>query len=224
MGATRRIRRRRTLAVIGAVGAAVVGVVACEPSGGAGGLSSFAVALTTDRTGTRALERVGIDVNWMTCTSTVGDGPRINTRPHTRPSVATSAPSVRNIATVSCEGQTNEGREIRIEGKVTDERDGRCVRGDLTAKVAGRTVFRANVLGDCNSRTAAPTSRPTSQPTSQPTGRPTVRPVPAPHPLHLGAPAPHPRPRTPAHRHRHGDRRPAPAAALAGPHRARTHV
>ncbi|MFI0979305.1 hypothetical protein ACH4SP_20175 [Streptomyces sp. NPDC021093] len=190
MGAMRRIRHRRTLAAIGVAGAAVAGVVACEP-GTAGGLSSFAVALTTDQTGTSALQRAGVAVNWMTCTATVGengrvtagpgrgDADRVTAGPDSRPSRVTSAPPVRNVATVACEGQDRDGREIRIAGKVTDERDGRCVRGDLTAKVSGRTVFRVSVLGNCNAPTTGPTSEPPTGPgpTTGPTHRPTWKPT-----------------------------------------------
>ncbi|MFJ2741832.1 hypothetical protein ACIO3O_19465 [Streptomyces sp. NPDC087440] len=175
MGAWRRVRHRRTLAAAVLAGATVAGVAACEPGGDGGGLSSFAVALTTDQTGTRALERAGIDVSWMTCTSTLGDRARVSADPSLRPSLVTAAPSARNVATVACEGQTKDGREIDVEGRVTEERDGRCVRGDLTATVGGRTVFRANVLGDCNAR---PTSRPpTWSPPPEPTLRPTSRPT-----------------------------------------------
>ncbi|HET6859910.1 MAG TPA: hypothetical protein VFH94_22810, partial [Streptomyces sp.] len=51
--------------------------------------------------------------------------------------------------------------------KVTEERDGRCVRGDLTAKAGNATVFQANVLGNC---AAKPTTRnPTPPVTYEPT-------------------------------------------------------
>ncbi|WP_434589349.1 hypothetical protein [Streptomyces sp. A5-4] len=166
MGALRRIRHRRTLAAIGLAGAAVVAVAACEP--GAGGLSSVAVAMTTDQTGTRALERAGVDVRWMSCTATVGEGRRVAT--------STTAPtrSARGVASVKCEGETKDGQEIRIGGKVTEERDGRCVRGDLTARVDSRTVFQADVLGNCQ---AAPTTRNPTPPIShEPTRTPDPRP------------------------------------------------
>ncbi|MEU8886478.1 hypothetical protein [Streptomyces sp. NPDC048442] len=176
MGAMRRIRHRRTLAAIGVAGAAVAGVTACEP-GAADGLSSFAVALTTDQRGTSALQRAGVDVDWMTCTATVGETGRATARAGR----ATGSPGPRrSVATVACEGQSRDGREIRIAGKVTDERDGRCVRGDLTAKVSGRTVFRVSVLGNCNAPTTGPTSAPptwptpTTGPTHRPTGKPTT--------------------------------------------------
>ncbi|MFF0742402.1 hypothetical protein ACFYVL_18580 [Streptomyces sp. NPDC004111] len=144
-------------------------------------MSSVAVALTTDQTGTRALERAGVSVQWMTCTATVGESGRATTGPGNgtspRPTRITATPGSRNVATVSCEGQTKDGKEIRIRGRVTDERDGRCVRGDITAVVSGRTVFRLSVLGDCNAPTSRPTSHPT-RPTPPPTQRPTWNPPP----------------------------------------------
>ncbi|MDJ0464523.1 hypothetical protein [Streptomyces sp. H27-C3] len=173
MGALRRIRHRHTLAAIGLAGAAVVAVPACEP--GVDGMSSVAVAMTTDQTGTRTLERAGVDVRWMSCTATVGEGRRVDT--------STTAPtsSARSVASVKCEGETKGGQEIRIEGKVTEERDGRCVRGDLTARVGTKTVFQANVLGNCE---AAPTTRnPTPPITYEPTrtsAPPTTTPAPRP--------------------------------------------
>ncbi|HET6859001.1 MAG TPA: hypothetical protein VFH94_18175, partial [Streptomyces sp.] len=114
MGALRRVRHRRVLAAIGLAGAAVVAVSACEP--GADGLSSVAVSMTTDQTGTRALERAGVDVQWMSCTATVGEGERVNT------DTASPTRSARSVATVKCEGETKSGQEIRIDGKVTEER------------------------------------------------------------------------------------------------------
>ncbi|WP_078607152.1 hypothetical protein [Streptomyces flavidovirens] len=157
---------RRTVAAIGLAGTAIVGVSACEP--GAGGMSSVAVAMTTDQTGTRALERAGVDVRWMSCTSTVGEGGKATggTGPAAAP-----APS-RDVASVECEGETTDRQDIRIDGKVTEERDGRCVRGDLTARVGERTVFRADVLGDCDAaptRTATTSGNPTPSATYRPT-------------------------------------------------------
>ncbi len=193
MGARRRVRYGRVLAAAVLAGATAAGVAACEP-GGEGGPGSFAVALATDRAGTRALERAGFDVRWMTCTSTVGGGVRGSARPSVRPSSATAS----RVASVACQGQTGDGEEIRVDGKVTEERDGRCVRGDLVAAVGGRTVFRANVLGDCGARpTTRPTTRPpTWSPPPEPTAHPTrtvtataTRPAPAPSP---DPPAPRP--------------------------------
>ncbi|MFD6416326.1 hypothetical protein [Streptomyces sp. NPDC060194] len=152
---------RRGLAAAGLAGAAVLGAAACQPVDGS--LNSFAVALTTDRRGTEALERRGIEVQWLSCTSTYGEGGRV---------VETRTPSVRSVATVDCEGETTDGRPITLTGKVTEERAGACVRGSLTAKVDGEQVFRSSVLGDCSA--ATPTRTRTVTPPPGDRGRPTV--------------------------------------------------
>ncbi|WP_351227468.1 hypothetical protein [Streptomyces sp. NPDC002133] len=136
---------RHVLAAIGPAGAAAVGTAACEP--GTGGLSTMVVSCTTDTTGTRALERAGVDERWLSCTSTLN-------------STTTASPSPPSVATVDCEGETGDGTEITLTGKVTQEVGGRCVRGDLTAKAGTRTAFRADVLGDC----AAPVRPPAGTP------------------------------------------------------------
>ncbi|MEV8307877.1 hypothetical protein AB0P36_11060 [Streptomyces flavidovirens] len=76
---------------------------------------------------------------------------------------------------------------------MTEERDGRCVRGDLTARVGERTVFRADVLGDCDAaptRTATTSGNPAPSATYRPpvtvtatvtvTAAPDTRPGPGP--------------------------------------------
>ncbi|MFJ5720151.1 hypothetical protein [Streptomyces sp. NPDC093149] len=128
---------RRFLAASALAGAAVAGVVACEP---VGGLNSASIAVTTDRTGTSALERNGVDVQWLSCTADVV-GDRIG---------GASPSAARGIADVDCTGRTGAGKAITIAGQVTQALDGRCVRGDLTGKAAGKVVFRADVLGNCN--------------------------------------------------------------------------
>ncbi|NWF29953.1 hypothetical protein HW130_27450 [Streptomyces sp. PKU-EA00015] len=132
----------RTVAAAGACGIAVASLAACEPA--AGGLDSAAVAVTTDRTATATLERLTFDVAWLSCTATVNRG--------ASPSGATTAPG---SATVDCRGETESGQTITIKGKVTDERAGKCVRGDLTARIDRKVVFQATMLGDCS---AAPSS------------------------------------------------------------------
>ncbi|WP_327323538.1 hypothetical protein OG735_14235 [Streptomyces sp. NBC_01210] len=151
MRGLRRVRHRRTLAAIGVAGTAVVGVAACEPTGG---LSSVAVAVTTDRTGTSTLERLGFDVRWLSCTATLGGGSKAA-------GGASASPSARSVATVDCQGKTGIGQDITLKGKVTEERSGRCVRGDLIAKVNGKVVFQADVLGNC---AGTPTRTPTRTP------------------------------------------------------------
>ncbi|WP_327275317.1 hypothetical protein OG609_27860 [Streptomyces sp. NBC_01224] len=131
-------RTRRILAASALAGAAVASVVACEPTGS---LNSTSIAVTTDLTGTSALERNGVDVRWLNCTAdVVGD----------RLQGASPSASARRIADVDCTGKTGSGKDIKITGKVTQALDGRCVRGDLTARTGGKAVFRTDVLGNCN--------------------------------------------------------------------------
>lgn len=140
---------------------AVVGVVACEPGEG---LSSAAVAVTTDQVGTRELERQGVEVRWVSCTASYGEK-----------GTAGRSSSARSVATVDCVGEDTGGRDISIKGQVTQEVDGKCVRGDLTAKVGGKEWFRADVLGNCDAAdqttpvptTTAPTA---TGPAPTPTG------------------------------------------------------
>nr|WTB31127.1 hypothetical protein OG781_18015 [Streptomyces sp. NBC_00830] len=139
-------RTRRIPAVLCLVGAAAAGAVACEPIDG---LNSASVALTTDRTGTGALERKGVDVRWLNCTAEVEGG-------GTTPSSPSPSASVRQVAQVHCRGRTVGGQDITLAGKVTKEVNGLCVRGDLTGRVSDRTVLRADVLGNCD---AAPSTR-----------------------------------------------------------------
>ncbi|MET9472560.1 hypothetical protein ACFYWN_09495 [Streptomyces sp. NPDC002917] len=145
-------RTRRIPAVLCLVGAAVAGAVACEPIDG---LNSASVALTTDRTGTGALERKGVDVRWLNCTAEVEGGGA------TRSSPSPSA-SVRQVAQVDCRGRTVGGKDITLAGKVTKEVNGACVRGDLTGRVGDRTVLRADALGNCD---AAPSTGGVTPPT-----------------------------------------------------------
>ncbi|MFD7066752.1 hypothetical protein ACFV97_05870 [Streptomyces sp. NPDC059913] len=141
MGTTRawiQGRGRRVPAASALVVAAVLGVAACEPTGG---LNSASIAVTTDRVGTGALESNGVNVRWLSCSAGV-DGARAWG--------ASPAASVPRSANVDCTGRTGSGEAITLSGKVTQELGGRCVRGDLTARTGGRSVFRADVLGDCN--------------------------------------------------------------------------
>ncbi|GAB2790943.1 hypothetical protein [Streptomyces daliensis] len=152
----------RVAGAVGAVGVLVGGVVACEPV--PGGLNSAAVALTTDQAGTRSLESAGVDVQWMSCTATVGQR---GGSASASTSASSSAKARRQVAKVDCQGETKSGAEITVRGKVTEEHDGRCVRGDLTAKVGKRTVFRAEVLGNCAAPSAS-ASASSSQSGSEP--------------------------------------------------------
>ncbi|KFG75581.1 hypothetical protein [Streptomyces mutabilis] len=149
MGASRRIRRIAPAAV--GVVVAVGGAAACEP----GGLSSASVAFTTDRTVTRELERQKAEVRWLTCTASYGDE-------------ATGA-SGNAVATVECEGRTDDGKDVTVDGKVTRVVNGACVRGELTAKVDGKEWFRVDGLGNCEA-----TGGPSANEPSQQQPRPTV--------------------------------------------------
>ncbi|MDT0612451.1 hypothetical protein [Streptomyces lancefieldiae] len=151
MGALRRIshrvsraRGRRAALVTGGVVVAVGGVVACDPAG----LSSASVAYTTDQTVTRELDRRDADVRWLTCTASFGDSGR-------------SASATGNtVASVDCEGKTDGGQDITVDGRVTRVVNGACVRGDLTAEVDGKQWFHVKGLGNCDAASAPPASRP----------------------------------------------------------------
>ncbi|WP_406097072.1 hypothetical protein [Streptomyces sp. NBC_01013] len=151
MGTSRAWGRRATRrfpAAICLAAVAVAGLVACEP---ADGLNTASIAVTTDRTATRALEHEGVHVRWLTCTANIdGGGTKASSA---RAGSATA--STRRVADVDCSGRTKEGRDIKIAGQVRQAVDGRCVRGDLTAKADGRTVFRASLLGNCEAPPSA---------------------------------------------------------------------
>ncbi|MEV5309482.1 MULTISPECIES: hypothetical protein [unclassified Streptomyces] len=149
MGALRRIwgrpRARRTAATASLVAAVAVGAVACDP----GGLSAATVAYTTDQTVTRELERQKADVRWLTCTANFGDDGR-----------STPSASEDTVADVECQGETSDGKEITVSGKVTRAVDGRCIRGDIVAKVDGKEWFHVKGLGDCTAPSTPPVNRP----------------------------------------------------------------
>ncbi|MFH9004914.1 hypothetical protein ACH4E5_16975 [Streptomyces afghaniensis] len=149
MGVLRRIwrgPRNRTVAVaVTCAVAAVGGVVACEPGGG---ISSASVAYTTDEAVTKELNRQKAGVRWLTCTASYGDSGQGG-----KPSPSASE---RTVATVDCEGETEDGKDITVDGKVTHALDGACVRGNITAKVDGKVWFEVDGLGDCNSTSPPP--------------------------------------------------------------------
>jgi hypothetical protein len=153
MGAWKRIRAYRTgghrlLLGAGLGVAAVVGLTACEPGAG---LNTGAVAYTTDQMGTKELERQGVDVQWLNCTASYdSDGDDGKSR--------SPSASVDTVANVDCTGKDKEGRDITLTGKVTKEVDGKCVRGDLTAKVDGKEWFHVDVLGNCDAPDPTPTA------------------------------------------------------------------
>ncbi|MGW0815938.1 hypothetical protein ACWD00_22195 [Streptomyces viridiviolaceus] len=149
MGVLRSIWRRprvpRSVLVAGSAVVAVGGLVACDPAG----LSSASVAYTTDQTVTRELERQKADVRWLTCTASYGDDG------------GTASADEDTVASVDCRGETDDGQDITVDGKVTRVVEGACVRGDLTAKVDGKEWFRVQGLGDCDATTAPPAQTPT---------------------------------------------------------------
>lgn len=159
------LRHRRALAALGVIATAGAAVAACDP---VGGMSSATVSITTDKTATDKLKQDGVNVQWLSCTAKVNGGGT---------STRTPAPSsTHSVATVDCRGRTKDNKAITVTGKVTEVRDDRCVRGDLTAKVGDRTVFKVNVLGDCNAPapTATTHPKPPGKPGSHPTATVTV--------------------------------------------------
>ncbi|MFE6775727.1 hypothetical protein [Streptomyces sp. NPDC057702] len=140
MGAPTRVRRwRHTVIALGAVGAALGTLAACDDV--EGGLRASTVAVTTDKVGTRALERGGVDVEWLTCTA--------QTRREADDGSATPRSRHEGRVRVSCRGKTKGGRDLEIGGTVTYVREDRCVRGALTGTLAGRVVFEAGLIGEC---------------------------------------------------------------------------
>ncbi|MEV7401261.1 hypothetical protein AB0N93_12800 [Streptomyces sp. NPDC091267] len=129
-------------------GAVVAGLAACDP---VDGLNTASIAVTTDRTGTRALEHEGIDVQWLSCTARTGGGGGAASAARSGSPTAT-----RRVADVDCHGRTKDGKDISLSGKVDREVEGRCVRGDMTARADGRTVFRATMLGNCDAAPSTP--------------------------------------------------------------------
>nr|WP_030858259.1 hypothetical protein [Streptomyces sp. NRRL S-37] len=142
MGAMNRVPRqwRRQALAAGFAVAAVAGITACE----GGGLSSAAVAFTTDTTVTEELDRRKTDVRWLSCTGSFGDKGSQDT-----------------VASVDCQGETRDGKEITVTGRITHAVNGACVRGNLTAKVDGKRLFQVDGLGDCDSTSPPRVGEPT---------------------------------------------------------------
>jgi hypothetical protein len=145
----------------------MLGAAACDPVDG--GMNSAAVAITVDRMATKELERQHLDVLWVSCTATFKD----------KSTPAGGTPKRDTVATVDCQGQAKEGKgsgttDISVKGKVWKVVDGRCVRGDLTAKVGGKEWFRVDVLGDCSGGGDSP------QPSHEPSDPPASHQPPAP--------------------------------------------
>lgn len=136
MGAFRRIWGRTGL-MAGLAVLAVGGAVACDP----GGLSSATVAFTTDQTVTKELERQKAEVQWLNCTGSYDGG---------KGGSAAPTASENTVVKVDCEGETKDGKDIVVTGRITRAVSGSCVRGDLVAKIDGKEWFHVNGLGDCD--------------------------------------------------------------------------
>lgn len=152
MGVLRRVRYKRALPAVAAAVTAVVAVTGCDPKDG--GMSSVGVAVTTDKVASRALEKGGIEVRWMTCNADLKGG-------RTAGASASQGTARETNASVDCRGKTENDKDIRVTGKVTYVWQNHCVRGDLTAEVEGHRVFEANVIGDCDGGRETKNPRPT---------------------------------------------------------------
>lgn len=153
----RRVTGRRGPVVAGLAVVTAFGVAACEP---VGGLSAAGVAYTTDLAGTAELRRQHVDVQYLSCNGSYGDGNKAYT-PGRTPSASGSTPSV---VEVDCRGQTEDRQKITITGKVTRQVEGKCVRGNLTAEVGGKEWFHVSVLGNCNAASTPSYTPPTYRP------------------------------------------------------------
>ncbi|MFF4530334.1 hypothetical protein ACFY1P_13750 [Streptomyces sp. NPDC001407] len=111
----------------------------CEPTG-AGGLDAITVAVTTGKRATDELKREGYDVRWISCAGKAEDA-GVTDKGSPRPVSAVG---------VDCEGRTGGGGKIIVFGRITGISGQACVKGRITAKVDGRTVFVVSVLGDCS--------------------------------------------------------------------------
>lgn len=136
-GRTGRARGVRVAGVAGLAVVAVGGVVGCDP----GGLSSATVAFTTDQTVTEELERQKADVQWLNCTGSYDNGDGKS---------GTATASANTVVKVDCEGETTDGKDITVTGRITRAVSGSCVRGDLVAEIDGKQWFHVNGLGNCD--------------------------------------------------------------------------
>ncbi|WJV48771.1 hypothetical protein [Streptomyces flavofungini] len=120
-----------------AAAATGAGLAACDPV--EGNMSTSAVAITTDKMGTLELERQHAEVDWLTCTASfVGKDRKASDSDEQRE------------ADVDCRGQSDDDKVITIKGRVTEVRNGACVRGNLTARVGREEWFRVDALGNCD--------------------------------------------------------------------------
>ncbi|MFI0910742.1 hypothetical protein [Streptomyces abikoensis] len=168
MGASRRIRYGLGAAAL--TGVAVVALSGCDP---VAGLDATTVAVTTQRQASRALDREGVHVAWLSCRGKAENGGGKD------PGTGSALPVT--VVGVDCEGRTDTGRKIIVFGNVTGITGQACVRGLLTANVDGRTVFQVSVLGDCD-RTGDTGGKPPTAPAPGGQGKPPPAPKPGGHP------------------------------------------
>ncbi|MEU8545573.1 hypothetical protein AB0C81_00960 [Streptomyces roseoverticillatus] len=148
-------------------GTAAVGLAGCRQEG-PGGLDSVVVAVNAGKRATARLEHDGYPVQWLTCIGKAED-PGVTEKGAQRPVTAVG---------VDCDGRTSGGQKIIVYGRVTGLYDDSCVQGKFTAKVDGKTVFTASVLGDCSGSGVTnggngdkPTSNNSDKPTSNNGGK-----------------------------------------------------
>ncbi|GAA3498017.1 hypothetical protein GCM10019016_051200 [Streptomyces prasinosporus] len=91
-------------------------------------------------------------MRWLSCTASFGESGGSSSAP---------SGSEETVASVDCQGETEDGKEITVTGKVTHAVNGACVRGDLTAEVDGKRWFRVDGLGDCDASSPPRVGEPT---------------------------------------------------------------
>ncbi|MEV6674007.1 hypothetical protein [Streptomyces sp. NPDC051162] len=143
------------------MGPALLALTGCEPTGD-GGLDAITVAVATGKRATDELKGEGYYVRWLSCTGKAEDG-GVTDKGSPRPVTAIG---------VDCEGRTGGGGKIIVFGRVTGMSGDACVRGRLTAKVDGRTVFVVSVLGDCSRASSGVSGSPSSGLSGGPTRPP----------------------------------------------------
>ncbi len=149
MGVLSHVRHRygRPLLVVAVSVAAAVAVTGCDPEDN--GVSSIVVAVTTDKVASRALDKGGVEVRWLTCNADLKSGRTAGA------SASDDAHRERDEGTetdasVDCRGETASDKKIKVSGRVTFVRKNHCVRGHLTASVDGHRAFEARVIGECD--------------------------------------------------------------------------
>ncbi|MGY0023948.1 hypothetical protein [Streptomyces sp. cg35] len=125
--------------------AVVAAGVACEPVNG--DLSPSTAASTTDQEATEELNRQHADVAWLSCSAVTDES-------------SGSSASTPTSVEVNCTGKTRKGEDITVKGAVHEVVSGKCVRGDLTARVENKVWFHVYVLGNCTESSGSSTPPP----------------------------------------------------------------